>query len=624
MPETSIIIRTFNEEKHIGNLLQRIKEQNYRDHEIILVDSGSTDRTLKIAEGLCDNILQIDSKDFTFGYSLNIGCRNSKGKYLVLISAHTLPTNRQWLSHLLMPFQNEKTAMVYGKQISAQETKFSEKRDFERLFGNTPKKLNGASYYANNANSAVKKELWEKHPFDEYLFGLEDIEWAKYATKSGFSINYEPKAAVYHIHDEKWPQVFNRYRREAIAARKIGLTHPPQAEPNFFWFGKNTVQDLAAALHAFSLAKFKKICLFRYYQWQGTKQGWYYDKDIDLNQKKYALYYPAANQAAVISAQRRARFQEITLPEVKPGDVLIQVAYVGVCRTDLEVYEGALAYYQQGIAKYPIIPGHEFSGTIVRLGANIGKEWQIGDRVVGECILSCGSCSFCQKGIQTACPKRREVGVMNYDGAYSQFIVFPGRYLHKIPKGMNLKTACLTEPLAVVLRALRRISNRIKPDDNIAVTGAGPIGNLCAQTLLNSGYKITVFDKNKERLDLLKDTIKTSQKLNGLNKFDVIIEATGAADVLKRILEESRADATLLLLGFPYGNINYNFENLVGQEKVIIGSVGGAREDFKEALKLLPKLNTYPFTQQVLPLKEFSKAWKLQRTLKYLKIILKP
>ena len=95
-------------------------------------------------------------------------------------------------------------------------------------------------------------------------------------------------------------------------------------------------------------------------------------------------------------------------------------------------------------------------------------------------------------------------------------------------------------------------------------------------------------------------------------------------EVLNKILQESKSDATILLLGFPYGNINYNFEEVPGKEKFIVGSVGGAKEDFEEALKLLPNLDTAAFTEKVLPLEEFAEAWKLQKTGKHLKIILKP
>lgn len=615
MPETSIVIRTFNEEKHLGNLLRVIKEQDYKDYEIIIVDSGSNDRTLAIAQDFTDAILQIENRDFTFGYALNVGCESSRGKYIVLVSAHTLPINNQWLGNLLAPFRNEKVAIVYGRQMGNHESRFSEKRDFQRLFRDCPVDSNVFLDYANNANAAIRRELWQQHRFDEYLFGLEDIEWVKRITFLGFTVHYEPLAAIYHLHRENWPRVFNRYRREAIASARIGLPHPPQVRINYFWLVSNIFQDLLFSLPKISLAKIEEIGRFRYYQWKGSRQGWYHDRDLDFNRDKYALFYPAANRGVVIKNKYQARIEEMPLPEMKPGDILIQVEYVGVCRTDLEVYAGVLGYYKQGIAHYPIVPGHEFSGRIVQIGANnrYRERFKVGERVVGECILS--------RGDDAA---RQEVGVINYNGAYSQFLVIPGQYLHKIPEGMDLKVACLAEPLAVVLRALRRLSPRLKPQDDIAVIGAGSIGNLCFQVLADLGYQVTVFDKNEGRLKLLKNKAKaTFLALNNLEKFNVIIEVTGVVDVLEKVLKETRVDATLLLLGFPYGNLNFNFENVVGQEKVIIGSVGGEGEDFEQALQLLPKLDTGPFIQKVLTLEEFSQAWKLQRDAQQLKIILK-
>lgn len=615
MSETSIVIRTFNEEKHLGNLLESIKKQDYHDYEIIIVDSGSNDRTLEIARNFTDSILQIENQDFTFGYSLNLGCQRAQGKYIVLVSAHTLPVDNQWLGNLLAPFKNEKVAMVYGRQVGNHESRFSEKRDFQRLFSDSPADSHVSLDYANNANAAIRKELWQQHRFDEYLFGLEDIEWAKRITSLGFVVHYEPSAAIYHLHRENWPRVFNRYRREAIAAARIGLSHPPQVKLGYFWLAKNIFQDLLYSLPKISLAKIEEIGRFRYYQWKGTRQGWYRDRDLDFNRDKYALFYPSANRAVVIKNKHQARIEEMPLPEMKPGDILIQVSHVGVCRTDLEIYDGSLGYYRNGLAHYPIVPGHEFSGRIVQIGANnkYRERFKVGEKVVGECILSRGDNAV-----------RREVGVINYNGAYSEFIVMPGQYLHKIPEDMDLKVACLAEPLAVVLRALRRLSPRLKPQDSIAVIGAGSIGNFCCQVLASLGYQVTVFDRNEERLKLLENKTKaTFSILNNLEKFSAVIEVTGSADVLEKVLKETRVDATLLLLGFPYGNFNFNFENVVGQEKVIIGSVGGEEEDFEQALQLLPKLDTAPFVQKVLALEEFSQAWKLQRDAQQLKIILK-
>lgn len=608
MPETSIIIRTFNEEAHIGNLLQALKAQKYRDFEVVVVDSGSNDRTLELARRSADSILQIENRDFTFGYSLNVGCKNSRGKYLVFVSAHTLPVDDRWLGNMIAPFKDQKVAMVYGRQVGDEGAKFSEKMDLRRLFGKT-------AIYPNNANSAIRRDLWEQHNFDEYLFGLEDIEWSKFFIAKGFTTYYNPEASIYHIHRERWPQVFNRYRREAIAAFRIGLPHPPQVRLSLGALAINFSRDLAASFPNISLTRLEEIIRFRYYQWKGSRQGWFRDRAVDLNRDRYDLFYPQANRAVVIRGKYQAQIEDVALPETKPGDVLIRVDYVGVCRTDLEVYEGSLGYYQKGLAKYPIVPGHEFSGTIIRIGASnkYRERFRVGEGVVGECILS--------RGIHSP---RQEVGVINRNGAYSQFIVMPGEYIHQIPEGLDLKIACLAEPLAVVLRALRRVESRLNRNEKVAVIGAGSIGNLISQVLSQRGFTVTVFDKNYSRLEYLKDKVAAvSREISGLEKFGLIIEATGIVDVLKKVLNTSKLDSTILLLGFPYGDLNYNFEDVVGKEKAVIGSVGGAGEDFDEALDLLSKLDTTPFVQSVLPLDDFKRAWEIQRDSKQLKVILK-
>src|SRR3990167_3999136 len=106
MPETSIVIRTYNEEKHIGNLLRAIETQDYKDYEIIIVDSGSTDKTLEIAEKHPVRIIKIEKRDFTFGYALNVGCKAARGRYLVFASAHVLPATNFWLSQLIASFKD--------------------------------------------------------------------------------------------------------------------------------------------------------------------------------------------------------------------------------------------------------------------------------------------------------------------------------------------------------------------------------------------------------------------------------------------------------------------------------------------------------------------------------------
>lgn len=618
MLETSIVIRTYNEEKHLGNLLEAIKKQDYKNYEIVVVDSGSTDNTLEIAEKFQAKIIKIESRDFTFGYSLNLGCKEAQGEYLVFVSAHVLPVDKSWLSNLIAHFNNKKVAMVYGRQLGYETSKFSEKLDFERLFSRSPINDNVPKDFANNANSAIRKDLWLKKNFDENLFGLEDIEWAKAQAKNGHIIHYEPQAAIYHIHEEKWYQVFNRYRREAMAAFRIGLPHPPQVRLEFHWFISRLAVDTLRSFPNWLPHRLEEILRFRYYQWKGSRQGWFRDRGIDISKDAENIYFPLPekNEAVVIEDKGRARLREIPMPEMRPGDILIQVSHVGICRTDLEVYEGTLGYYRDGVAHYPIIPGHEFSGTIARVGANnkFRERFKVGDRVVGECILSRGDISH-----------RKEVGVINHNGAYSKYVIVPGTAIHHVPQGLDLEVAAVSEPLAVVLRALRRVRSRLTPKTSIAIIGAGPIGNLAAQVLSLEGYKVNIFDKNPDRLKLIENRVdKTSTKIEGLGKFNLIIEATGSADALNLVLQQSTTDSTILLLGFPYANIDYNFEDIVGFEKVVVGSVGAESQDFRAALELLPKLDMTYFTKKILSLTDFEKAWELLRVGSDFKIILKP
>ena len=179
-PETSIVIRTFNEERYLPRLMEAIHEQRYKDFEVIDVDSGSYDSTTAIAQEYGARLLRISSRDFTFGYSLNVGVEEALGKFVVLVSAHTEPRDVFWLERLIEPLRTEGVAMVYGRQFGTPKSKFGELRDLERTFGPERRVMAPPKFFANNANSALLRELWESHHFDEILPGQEDIEWAKY------------------------------------------------------------------------------------------------------------------------------------------------------------------------------------------------------------------------------------------------------------------------------------------------------------------------------------------------------------------------------------------------------------------------------------------------------------
>ena len=292
-PKLSIIIRAFNEEKHIGRLLAGIQQQTMpkEDYEVILVDSGSTDATVNIAIHYGAKIIRIKPEDFSFGYALNVGCRAAKGEFLLFASAHVYPVYKDWLEQMIAPFKNEKVALVYGKQRGNEFTKFSEQEIFKKWF---PEESNFEQKhpFCNNANAAIRKTLWEEIPYDENLTGLEDIDWAKKILAKGYVIAYNAKAVVIHVHEEKPKQILNRYRREAMAMKRIF----PEYKFSFFDFIKlftyNTISDFVQAKKEKVLLKnFKSILVFRFMQFWGTYKGYNYKKPIDDELKK-RLYYP--------------------------------------------------------------------------------------------------------------------------------------------------------------------------------------------------------------------------------------------------------------------------------------------------------------------------------------------
>jgi glycosyltransferase involved in cell wall biosynthesis len=216
----SIVIRCHNEEEHIGRLLSGITQQTIQNVEIILVDSGSTDATLSIASWYPVKILSISPEEFSFGRSLNIGCREAKGEFVVIASAHVYPMYKDWLERLLTPFQDPQVGLTYGKQRGSQKSNFAEHQVFAKWFPEEPI-LEQDYPFCNNANAAIRKALWEKIPYNETLTGLEDLDWAKRAMSMGHSIIYVADAEVIHVHEESPSQIYNRYLREAIALKKI-------------------------------------------------------------------------------------------------------------------------------------------------------------------------------------------------------------------------------------------------------------------------------------------------------------------------------------------------------------------------------------------------------------------
>lgn len=302
----SVIIRCYNEERHIEKLLTGVLEQNVAEVEIILVDSGSTDATLEIASQFPVKILHIDPGDFSFGRSLNLGCREAQGEYIVIASAHVYPLYHDWLEQLLLPFEDSEVALVYGKQRGNSSTKFSEQQVFKAWFVEESI-LRQDHPFCNNANSAIRRSIWEKRGYDEQLSGLEDVEWASWAMSQGNALVYSAQAEVIHVHEETYPMIYNRYRREAMALRRIRPEEHFNIVDFLKLFPSNVVNDWTQAIREKVFTReFVNIMRFRFVQFWGTYRGFSMPGPLTGSLKR-TFYYPRRQASGDRSMKSRAR-----------------------------------------------------------------------------------------------------------------------------------------------------------------------------------------------------------------------------------------------------------------------------------------------------------------------------
>ncbi|MCR9260199.1 MAG: glycosyltransferase [Pseudomonadaceae bacterium] len=292
-PDISVVVRTYNEQAYLDELLTAVRAQHLESMraEIVIVDSGSTDDTLRIAEKHDCNVVHIPKEEFTFGRSLNLGCENARGDYLVFVSGHCVPCSTDWLKNIVAPLKTEGVSYCYGNQVGRDTTRFSEKQVFAKYFdpiSRTPQQ----PYFVNNANAALLKSVWQHYPFDEHLTGLEDMHLGKRLIAAGEKIDYADNAAVYHIHNETWAQVRWRYEREALALQQI--------DPHLHMSKRDLINCIVTSvLYDSSIAVRKGVFLqeianiirFRCCQYWGSFSGSHSSRKLTA-EKKRRYFYP--------------------------------------------------------------------------------------------------------------------------------------------------------------------------------------------------------------------------------------------------------------------------------------------------------------------------------------------
>lgn len=321
--------------------------------------------------------------------------------------------------------------------------------------------------------------------------------------------------------------------------------------------------------------------------------------------KAYRIYGP-----------RDGRYEELPDPVIGPDDAMLRPRAVTVCGTDLEIYEGTMFYFTSGLAHYPIILGHEWSAEVLEIGSNVTNV-KPGDKVVGECTVACGRCEFCRRGWYNQCPDRRETGILNLDGGFSDRMRYPASYLHKFEK-MSFEEAAMVETTAVSVYGTKLVGTG--PGDMVAILGPGPIGLEALQAARAYGARRAVMiggRLNRRELALQlgadavidprsQDIAAETLRLTDGRKFDVVIEATGNPAVTRDLMKIIRPRGRISMIGLFNSQMGeLDLDAFVVNNITLQGSLGSPNV-WDETIQLMENgiIKTAPLITDRQPLKQ--------------------
>jgi len=276
-------------------------------------------------------------------------------------------------------------------------------------------------------------------------------------------------------------------------------------------------------------------------------------------------------RAAVVEQVNKLVIRDVKEPIPGPGDVKIRVKASGICGTDLHILHGDF------IATYPIIPGHEFSGEVVELGAEVTNV-SVGDRMVIDPVIFCGRCLYCQTNRQNQCYDMKAYGV-NEPGGFGEFVTVSVKNLYPI-ENLGYTEAAFAEPLACVLLGVSKISPQ--PGERALVFGAGPIGLLMAQAVRAAGaHGVVVVDKIPRRLKIAEELgfevtfpEKISSVKTGNHGFENVIDCTGQPSVVEDLISYVSRSGKILFFGVcpPSAKIEISPYQIYLRDLTIFGS----------------------------------------------------
>ncbi|MEV7555379.1 zinc-dependent alcohol dehydrogenase family protein [Amycolatopsis sp. NPDC089917] len=318
-------------------------------------------------------------------------------------------------------------------------------------------------------------------------------------------------------------------------------------------------------------------------------------------------------RAAIVDKPGEIRVGEV--PDPKPGDrqVVVKVGACGICGTDLHIADGHFPP-----TPYPIVPGHEFAGEIVELGADVPGGWKVGDRVAVDPSLFCGYCKPCRSGRGNLCENWNATGD-TVNGAFAEYVAVPSANCYRMPDTMTWEQGALVEPVSCAVHGVRRIG--VEAGERFLVVGAGTMGLIMQQLLQRAGAQVTVVDRNTARLSRAMDlgAVAVAGDVKDLDdeKFEAAADCTGAAPAIEAAFDSLQRGGRLLVFGVApeEARVALSPFRIYNDEITVVGSMA-VMNSFGAALDLVANgaVDTGALLTDTLPLEQYPDALALMRS----------
>lgn len=353
---------------------------------------------------------------------------------------------------------------------------------------------------------------------------------------------------------------------------------------------------------------------------------------------------PKTMKALVAQGIDRYEYTEVEVPTLSDGEILIRTEACGICAGDVKARHGTARFWggdgMPGFCKPPFIPGHEFVGSIVALGPNPPKGFQIGDRIVSEQIVPCGTCWYCRHEMYWLCDPHDVYGFKNYlNGGMAEYVRLPRNAInYHVPTSLRLEDAVLIEPMACSLHGVEQA--QVKPTDTVVLAGAGTLGLGMVNALrLCQPHRLIVLDLNPKRLELAKamgaDVVLNPGTESALQMVydltdgvgcDVYIEATGHPGAVQQGLDMIRKGGTFVEFSVMSGTSTIDW-SIIGDAKEI--TIRGSQLSpfcYEKTIQRLVdrQYRTDGIVSHQYPLEQWDEAFRTAMNSEALKVILRP